>query len=191
MHYAAWNCDDRIQTKCLASLRPHAHEGLPSTLRDELVVLIIGTMVELDDAGAGPRLRFPLAHDLSAAMHRVVLEERMREFHFGHSKIGDGRPDGKVGDRDADHQPEREQRIHQGLAPFGLVLTEMPIDVERLRVECHVGEQHVVHLSHRARVPVLEQFADREVFEVESSALVTNRRCLRHDSLPSLCFVQP
>jgi hypothetical protein len=105
----------------------------------------------------------------------------MRELHFGHTKIGDGRPDGEVRDRDADHQPKREQRIHQGLAPFGLLLTEMPIDVERLWVERHVGEQHVVHLGHRARVPVLEELADREVFEIESPALVTNHRCLRHE----------
>ena len=30
------------------------------------------------------------------------------------------------------------------------VLAEVPVDVQRLRIERHVGEQHVVHLRHGA-----------------------------------------
>jgi hypothetical protein len=38
----------------------------------------------------------------------------------------------------------------------------MPVDVQRLRIERHVGEQHVVHLRHRAAQRVLVELADLE-----------------------------
>src|SRR3712207_7615479 len=43
-------------------------------------------------------------------------------------------------------------------------------DVEGLRVESHVGEQHIVHLRHRAREAMGRERADREVLEVEAAA---------------------
>jgi len=61
--------------------------------------------------------------------------------------------------------------------------TWMPIDVQRLRIERHVGEQHVVHLRHRARVAVLGGLADLEILEKEAAALVPHRR-VRHRSSP-------
>ena len=48
----------------------------------------------------------------------------------------------------------------------------MTIDVQRLRIERHVGEQHVVHLRHGARVAVLVGLADLEILEIEAAALV-------------------
>ena len=86
-------------------------------------------------------------------------------------------PIGHVGHLDADHQAEREQRVHQRLAPFGLLLAEMPVDVQRLRVERHVGEQHVVHLRHRAVVAMLGERADDEALEIEPAALVAVAPC--------------
>src|SRR5260221_9361132 len=60
----------------------------------------------------------------------------------------------------------------------------MPVDVERLRVERHVGEQHVVHLRHGAAVAVLEHLAGDEVVEIDAAALVTlGRRGLGHDPI--------
>ena len=56
----------------------------------------------------------------------------------------------------------------------------MPVDVQRLRVERHVGEQHVVHLRHGAGVAVLDQLADREILEIEPAALVADRGLDRH-----------
>jgi len=56
------------------SLRPHAHEGLAAALGDELVVLVIGAVMKLNDAGAGPRFRFALADHLGRAMHGVAFE---------------------------------------------------------------------------------------------------------------------
>src|SRR5262249_47520662 len=67
---------------------------------------------------------------------------------------------------------QREQRIHQRLAPLGLLLAEMAIDVQRLRVQRHVGEQHVVHLRDRARERVLVEVADHEIVEIDAAALV-------------------
>ena len=59
----------------------------------------------------------------------------------------------------------------------------MPVDVQRLRIERHVGEQHVVHLRHGARVAVLVGLADLEILEIEAAALVpldrVNHRFLR------------
>src|SRR5712691_7151866 len=104
---------------------PHPHENLPPAFGDQLVVLIVGAVEKLDDAGARSRARLALAQDLAGAMYGVALEQRMREFHLGHAEIGDGSADREVVDHDADHQAEREQRVHQRLAPLGLLLAEM------------------------------------------------------------------
>ena len=58
-------------------------------------------------------------------------------------------------------------------------LAEVPVDVQRLRVERHVGEQHVVHLRHRAPVAVLGERADDEILEIEAAARVALRRVHR------------
>ena len=136
--------------------------------------------MELDDAGARPRGRFALADDLGGDVHGVTLEQGVREFHLGHAEIGDGCADGEVVDHDADHQSEREQRVHQRLAPLGLLLAKVAVDVERLRVERHVGEQHVVHLRDRARERVLVQMPNHEVVEIDAAALVADRGFLGH-----------
>src|SRR5262249_51819005 len=60
-------------------------------------------------------------------------------------------------------------RVHQRLAPFGLLLAKVPVDVKRLRVERHVGEQHVVHLRHGAAQAMLVDAADYEIVEVEAA----------------------
>src|ERR1700724_3421275 len=132
--------------------RPHAHEDLAAAFRHQLVVLIVGAVVELEDAGARSRVRFALADDLGGAMDGVAFEQRVGKLHLGHAEIGDSGADREVVDHDPDHQAEREQRVHQRLAPFGLLLAEMPVDVQRLRVERHIGEQHVVHLGDGARI---------------------------------------
>src|SRR5580704_3007758 len=69
---------------------PHQDERLAAAFGDQLVVLIIGAVMKLDDAGAGTRFRFALADDLGGAMHGVVLEQRVGEFDIGHAEIGDG-----------------------------------------------------------------------------------------------------
>src|SRR3712207_9580007 len=45
------------------------------------------------------------------------------------------------------HQPEGEQGVHERPAPFGLGGAEMRVDVERLRVQGHVGERSEEHTS--------------------------------------------
>src|SRR6266852_3621879 len=178
-YHRAYNQDGKLVAECHRqafmrmrprSSRPHAHERLAVTFGDELAVLIVGAVIELDDAGSGPGVRFPLAQHFGGAMDGVALEQRMRELDLGHAQIGDRGPHREVVDRDADHQPEREQRVHQRLAPFGLLLAEMPVDVQRLRVERHVGEQHVVRLRHRAGEAMLEGLAERKILEIEPAA---------------------
>ena len=88
-------------------------------------------------------------------------------------------------------RPEREQRIHQRLAPFGLLLAELPVDVQRLRVERHVGEQHVVHLGDGARIAVLDGLAGDEILEIEPAALVPNGCLLGHFSSPGASSIKP
>jgi hypothetical protein len=56
------------------SLRPHEHKSLAAAFGDQLVVLVVGAMMKLDDAGAGPRLRFALADDLGRRVHGIALE---------------------------------------------------------------------------------------------------------------------
>src|SRR5262245_4684992 len=150
----------------------HAHERLAAAFGNELAVLVKGAMVEVQDAGARPRFRLALVEDLGRAMHGVALEQRMRELHLLHAEIGDGGADCEVGDGNSDHQPEREQRIHQGLSPLGLLLAEVAVDVQGLRVERHVGEQHIVHLRHGPAQRVLVNVPHREIVEVETPARV-------------------
>jgi len=138
----------------------------------QLAVLLEGLVVEFDDTGAGARFRRALAHHRRAAVHGVALEQRIGEFHVAHAEIGDGGADRHVGHLDADHQPEREQRVHQRLAPLGLGLAEVAVDMQRLRIERHVGKQHVVHLRHGAGVAVLVQLADLEILEIKPTAFV-------------------
>ncbi len=40
---------------CAGSLRPHAHKGLAAALGDQLVVMVVGAVMKLDDTGAGAR----------------------------------------------------------------------------------------------------------------------------------------
>jgi hypothetical protein len=42
----------------------------------------------------------------------------------------------------------------------------MGVDMERLRIEGHVREQHIVHLRDGSPQPVGENPADREVLEI-------------------------
>ena len=140
--------------------------------------------MKLDDAGARPRFRFALADYLGRAMHGVAFEQRVREFDVGHAQIGDGGADRHVGNLDADHQPQREQRVDQRLPPFGLLLAKLPVDVQRLRIEGHVGKQHVVHLRDGAGIAVLDDFAGDEILEIEATALVPRRSLLRHSMPP-------
>src|SRR6266702_2201391 len=179
---AGTKSSERIRSQLF---RPHPHEGLAAAFGDELVVLVIGAVMKFDDAGAGARFGFALADDLSRAMHRIALEQWMREFDVGHAEIRNRGADGHVRDLDANHQPERKQRVHQGLAPFRLLLAKVPVDMERLRIERHVGEQHVVHLRDGPGKVMLDDFARHEILEIEAAALVPRGRLLRHRCLLS------
>src|SRR5450830_1638400 len=182
---AGTNRSERItfSASLVGSLRPHDDEGLAVAFGHQRAVLLEGLVMKFNDAGAGARFRRALAHDLRAAVDGVALEQRIGKFHVGHAEIGNRGADRHVGNLDANHQPEREQRIHQRLAPLGLGLAKVAVDMQRLRVERHVGEQHVVHLRHGAGVAVLVELADLEILEIKAAALVS-LNCLRHRSPP-------
>src|SRR6516164_5421629 len=118
-------------------------------------------------------------------MNGVTLEQRVGKFDIGHAEIGDGGADRHVRYLDADHEAEREQRVHQRLSPVGFGLAEMTVDVQRLRIERHVGEQHVVHLRHGARVSMLVCLADVEILEKETATFVP-LDCFNHRFLQKI-----
>src|ERR1700730_4064634 len=94
---------------------------------------------------------------------------------------------------DADHQPERKQRVHQGLSPFRFLFAEMTVDMQRLRIERHIREQHVVHLSDGAGERMLIEAAHDEIFEINASPLVTHNRLIAHPPSPlraRACFAE-
>ena len=66
--------------------------------------------------------------------------------------------------------PSVNSEFISGSHPLGLVLAEMPIDMQRLRVKRHVGEQHVVPPSHGAPQAMLVDVADRKVLEIEAAS---------------------
>src|ERR1700692_4424138 len=76
---------DRVRFWAASSFGPHQDERLAAAFGDQLVVLIVGSVVKLDDAGAGARFRFALADDFGAAMHGIVLEQRVGGFDLGHA----------------------------------------------------------------------------------------------------------
>jgi hypothetical protein len=60
----------------------------------------------------------------------------------------------------------------------------VPVDVQGLRIERHVGEQHVVHLRDRARQRMLVELAGHEIVEVKPAARVAGGGRLLHCPSP-------
>jgi hypothetical protein len=48
----------------------------------------------------------------------------------------------------------------------------MGVDMERLRIERHVGEQHIIHLRDGSRQPVLDHGADDKILVKNTASLV-------------------
>ena len=128
--------------------------------------------MEFDEAGGGARDAFALGEYGGDDMHRIAMEERRGKLHIRHAEIGDGGAEGRVIDRDADHQPECEEAVDEGFAEFGLRLGEVPIDMQWLRVVGHGREQHIVHLRDRAANGMVEDLPDIERLVIEPCHLV-------------------
>src|SRR5580700_11431117 len=146
-----------------------AHERRAAALGDQCPVLLERTMPEFDQPRLGARLGAAHGHYLGLDPDRVALKQGRRKRNIRHAEIGDGRADRGVVDGNADHQPEREQGIHDRPPPFGFGRAKMRVDMQRLRVQRHVGEQHVVHLGDGARQPVAEHLADRKALKVKAA----------------------
>src|ERR1700724_1653060 len=61
----------------LPGVKMRAPAVLPAAFGDQFVVLIIGAVMKLDDAGAGTGFRFAFADDFGGAVHGVAFEQRM------------------------------------------------------------------------------------------------------------------
>src|ERR1700722_17736034 len=146
-----------------------AHEGGAAALGDQRPVLLERAVPEFDQPCLGARLGGAHGHHLCLDPNRIAFEQRRREDDIRHAEIGNGRADRSVVHGNADHQPEREQGIHQRPAPFGFSRAKMRVDVQRLRVQRHVGEQHVVHLGDGAGQPVAKHLANRKRLKIEAA----------------------
>jgi hypothetical protein len=65
----------------------------------------------------------------------------------------------------------------------------MGVDMERLRIERHVGKQHIVHLRDGLCQPVLDQGSDDEILVINAAALVTrgaSMQLIAHPMLPPI-----
>jgi hypothetical protein len=158
----------------MRSGNPLFHQGLAAALRDKLVFLLIGAVEKFDNAGIGARFRYTLAQNCGRNMQSVAFEQRCRKFHLGHAEIGDRGAECEIVDGNPDHQSEGEEGIHERLPPFGFARAIMGIDMERLRIERHIGKQHIVHLRDGSRQAVLDQGADDEILVKNAAALVTS-----------------
>jgi hypothetical protein len=97
----------------------------------------------------------------------VAVKHRLREAHVGHAEVRDGGAERGVADRDADHQPEREQAVHDALPELGLLANSWS-RCSGCGLWVSAAEQDVVVLAHGAPQRVLEHLADLELLEVQA-----------------------
>jgi len=160
---------------------PRFHKRLAAALRDKLVLLAVGAVEEFDNAGIGARFRQALAQNFGRDMQSVALKQGCWKFHLGHPQIGDGGAEREIVDGNPDHQTEGEEGIDERPSPFGFRRAEMGVDMERLRIERHVGKQHIVHLRDGPCQPVLDQCARDKILEINAAAFVTlDRQGIAH-----------
>jgi len=119
---------------------PRFHKRLAAALRDKLVLLAVGAVEEFDNAGIGARFRQALAQNFGCDMQSVALKQGCWKFHLGHPQIGDGGAECKIVDGNPNHQTEGEEGIDERPSPFGFRRAIMSVDMERLRIERHVGK---------------------------------------------------
>ena len=66
-------------------------------------------------------------------------------------------------------RPSVNREFISGL-PHSVSSRRTAVDVQRLRIERHVGEEHVVHLRHRAAQAVLVEQSGRKILEIHPAA---------------------
>ena len=126
----------------------HLHDHrLAHAAGDELAVWLKARCSNSTMPRSGLRFRFALTERPRSRRGSCRRERPGAETSFPSCR--DWRPSCRWSCRDgnADHQSEREQRVDQRLAPFAS-RGEIEVDMQRLRVERHGREQHVVALGH-------------------------------------------
>ena len=92
---------------------------------------------------------------LGRAMHGVALEQRMREFHFGHAEIGDGGADGHVVTEMPIIRPSVNSEFISGWPHSVSVSQKCRSICSGCGLSVMLENKHVVHLRHGAGEPVL------------------------------------
>ena len=96
---------------------------------------------------------------------RVAGEHRLRKGDLFPAEIADRRAERRVLHREADDEPEGEDRIDERLPELGR-LRVFVVDVDRRRIVGQRREQDVVHVRHGAPDLVNEGLADAELLEI-------------------------
>src|SRR6476469_7761726 len=111
----------------------------------QLVALVEASVRPGDDARIGTRLAFTNSDAFRFAAKGVASEDGIREFEGVVAEVRDECSERRVGDADADHQAEGENRIDQRLAEFGVGRRCM-VEVHRLRIVSQRRDEDIVRL---------------------------------------------
>src|ERR1700677_5138239 len=97
--------------------------------RDELIMLVIRAMFEYHDAIVRPRTAGANFTHLGFYVHRIPMEKRLGEPHRVPSEIGHRRAQGRIADRNPDHQTQSERAVDDSLTELGLRSAILIIEV--------------------------------------------------------------
>src|SRR5882724_6994682 len=141
-----------------------AHHRVASGAHHELAVLVLRAVLEGDDAPLRPRLRLALVHDLRLRVDRVAVKDRLGELHLVEPEVADGGAQRGLADREPDGDAQGEQAVHERLAELRLG-RGVEVEMQRLRVHRHAGEEDVVGLGDGATGLMRQHGADLELLE--------------------------
>ena len=100
-----------------------------------------------------------------------------RKFDVGHAEIGDGLPTVRSLTDMPIIRPSVNSEFISGRPHSVSCGAKCGVDVQRLRIQRHVGEQHVIHLRDGRRVAVLDHLAGDKILEI-TPLRSCRRRCV-------------
>jgi len=123
------------------------HQGITRRSADTLVLLVVGPVLESNDALGRSRLRVSPLQDFGLHPNRISVKERSRKGNFAETEIRHRRAEGGLVDADPDHDAEGQHRIDQGLAKFCFVLRVVKVEMKPGRVHRHRRKGDVIRLG--------------------------------------------
>ena len=141
------------------------HQGRAVTNGHQFIILIIGAVDKGDNAlgragFAGAGFGYFCSH-----VNGIAVKDWVGEFRVAHTQIAHRSAQRGIPDRYANHQAKGENRIDQWLAKFG-VFRKFMVDVQGLRIQGHIGEQHIVALGDCAAQFMLEHMPDNKFIKI-------------------------